>query len=416
MHDGNLNGGRPLTVAFVSPSWPPDAAANGIVTYVDQMVASLRRMGHQPCILGASGSGQWPGVYFLGREPRLPLSRLLDPLAFRVNPFYAIRRRNGEDLRQAAARAIAECGVELLEMEETFGLLQLIRPRLPIPVVVRLHGPYFANAEASEVNFGAAYRRRVRQEGVTISLADAISAPSAEILERTRARYGLPLDGASVIPAPAPIVSAQDRWRLDGCDRSRILFLGRFDRHKGGDVVVDCFCALARNFPKLRLWFTGREAEFLDDDGRSWSLAEYLSRRAPEVAGRVDWLDRQPNSALAAIRRQAFLTIVASRYETFGLVALEAMAHGCPLVATRAGGIAETVTDGVNGMLCRPGDPLDMASQISRLLADPLLAAKLGHRAGEDAARRYHPDQIASETAKFHRLQIERWIHREEAP
>ncbi len=402
-------------MAFLSPAWPPDAAANGIVTYVDQIVAGLRRMGHQPCILSATGNGQWPGVYFLDREPRPLLSRLRNAFAFRVSARSATRRWHGENLGRAAAHAIAERGVELLEMEETFGLLQLFRRRLPIPVVVRLHGPCFANAAASEITFDGAYRRRVEQEGVTISLADAISAPSAEILERTRTHYGLNLDAASVIPPPAPVVPIQDRWRLEGCDRSRILFLGRFDRHKGGDVAIDCVRILTRNFPHLRLWFAGRDAAFLDESGRSWSLAGYLAQRAPEVAGRVDLLGRQPDAAVAALRRQAFLTIVASRYETFGLVALEAMAHGCPLVATRTGGIAETVTDGVNGLLCEPGDPAGMAVQVARLLGDPCLAAKLGLRAGEDAMKRYHPDTIAAETAKFHRTQIERWQRRSDA-
>ena len=59
-------------MAFLSPAWPPDAAANGIVTYVDQIVAGLRRMGHQPCILSATGNGQWPGVYFLDQESASP--------------------------------------------------------------------------------------------------------------------------------------------------------------------------------------------------------------------------------------------------------------------------------------------------------------------------------------------------------
>lgn len=94
---------------------------------------------------------------------------------------------------------------------------------------------------------------------------------------------------------------------------------------------------------------------------------------------------------------------MASRYETFCLTALEAMAYGCPLVATRAGGIADMVADSVNGFLCPPGDPAAMAAAIARLHTDPDLAARFGEKAGEDAASKYHPDKIARQTAEFYR-------------
>jgi glycosyltransferase involved in cell wall biosynthesis len=409
MHAAGSDGETPLRVAFLSPSWPPEGAANGIVNYVDQVVGGLRRLGHQPCILSVTGGGEWPDVYFLERTPRPTLARIIDPVAFRIAPNNAARRWYSRNLSGAVARAVAERCVQLVEMEETFGVLREIRPRLGIPVVIRLHGPYFANAKASGIASGALFRRRVQDEGAAIALADAVSAPSRSILDRTREHYGLPLDDAVVIPPPAPLVPKERRWRLEDCDRSRILFLGRFDRHKGGDVVIECLRMLLGQFPNLRLWFTGTEASFLDCAGRSWSLADYIGRNAPEAADRVDWLGGLPDAEIAALRRKAFLTFVASRYETFGLVALEAMAYGCPLVATETGGIAEIVTDGVNGLLCKPADPTAMARQAARLLQDHELAARLGQRAGQDAAELYHPDSIARQTADFHGEHIRRW-------
>ena len=409
MIDESSNGGKPLSVAFYSPSWPPDAAANGIVTYVSNVVDAFRQMGHRPCVLSVSGDGQWPDVYFLERETRPYLSRMLDPVTFRVAPQSATRRRQAEHLFRAAARAIAERGVELLEMEETFGMLQLIRSRLHIPVVVRLHGPVFANAPASDAVFGPALQRRARQEGVTIALADAVSASSADILERTRTYYGLSLANASVIPPPAPLISARDHWRLDECNRNHVLFVGRFDRHKGGDVVVNCFRTLARKYPQLRLQWVGIDAGFRDDRGRCWPFAEYVRQHAPEIAGRIDWLGRQPDAELAALRRQAYLTIVASRFEVFPMVVAEALAFGCPLVATGTGGIPEIVQSGVNGLLCQPGDAADMALQVTHLLENPARAAHLGECAWKDAATRFHPETIAAMTAAFHRTQIDRW-------
>jgi glycosyltransferase involved in cell wall biosynthesis len=313
-------------------------------------------------------------------------------------------------LVQATRRAIAERGVELLEMEETFGLLQLVKPKLRIPVVARLHGPHFVNGLALGVPVDGAFHERVRHEGLGIAKADAVSAPSRDILERTRAYYGLQLPGAALIPYPAPSVPADHRWSLGACDPSRLLFVGRFDRHKGGDVVLDAFRKVVQRFPKVRLWFAGPDADLTDDQGRRWNLAKYLAERVPDVAGRVDWLGRQPNSSLEELRRKAFATIVGSRYENLPLVVLEAMAHGCPLVATRTGGIAEVVEDGVNGVLARPGDPDDLAAAILRLLEAPEFAAKIAQRGADDACRRYHPDVVARETAAFHQAALNSWI------
>ena len=395
---------RSLAVAFLSPAWPMDTAANGIVSYVDGMTGALRRLGHYACILSAHSTyvNAPADVYLLEQEKRSLLAQIRESLGFRIDPARALRVRFARALARAARRAVTERGIELLEMEETFGLVQLVKPQLPVPVVVRLHGPHFLIGKALGVPINTGFNRRVRDEGVGIAKADAVSAPSRDLLERTRAYYGLPLAEAVIIPNPAPAVPAERRWSLGECDRSRLLFVGRFDRVKGGDVVINAFNQVVQRAPQLRLWIAGPDQGLTDEHGHHRTLAKYIAERAPDVAGRIDWLGQQPNSAVAELRRKAFMTIVASRYENFPMVVLEAMTYSCPLVATRIGGITEMIKHGVNGMLVSPGDTDDLAANIIRLLEAPALAAKLGQRAGEDAARRYHPDIIGRETAAFY--------------
>jgi glycosyltransferase involved in cell wall biosynthesis len=335
-------------------------------------------------------------------------SKLLESFAFHINPRAALRTRNSAGIVNATRRAIAECGVELLEMEETFGIGHLVKRSLSIPVAIQIHGPFFANGvvEARLLQEPGA-RQRIEQEGATIEEADGVSAPSREILERTRSYYQLPLAGAMVSPPPAPAIPPQRRWRLADCDRNAILFVGRFDRHKGGDIVIDAFRRIACDFPRLRLWFVGRGQGFVNDSGRQFTLSEYLNENAREIAGRVDALGRISASELDSLRARPYVTVVASRYESFGMVVLEAMAYGCPLVATRTGAIPETVEDGVNGLLCQP-EADHLAASLRRLLEDPLMAARLGKRAGEDAALRYRPEALARDRADFHRDIIQR--------
>lgn len=400
-----------LRVAFLSPSWPVDAAMNGVAMYVDGIAYGLRQLGQSPYVLSAHSNDprSQPDVYPLDREEQSVLARIRYGMAYRINAPAALRDGFSRALVKAARRAIAERGVQLLEMAETLGLAQLVKQRLPIPIVVRLHGPLFANGRALGVPEDAVFLERVRREGLGIAKADAVSAPSREILEQTKAYYGVPLSGAAVIPNPAPIVPPERRWSLAECDPSRLLFVGRFDRHKGGDVVIDAFRRVAHRFPKMRLWFVGPDDGVIDAHGRHCKLANYLAERAPDVSARIDYLGRQLNSSIAELRRKAFVTIVGSRYETFGMVVLEAMAYGCPLAATRTGGIVEIIEDGVNGVLARPEDPDDLAAVIVRLLEAPEFAAKLGRQAAEDAARRYQPETIARATAVFHQTVVDRW-------
>jgi glycosyltransferase involved in cell wall biosynthesis len=225
-----------------------------------------------------------------------------------------------------------------------------------------------------------------------------------------RAHYKLELPGAEVIPYPIAPVPSQPRWRLDACDPSLVLFVGRFDRHKGGDVIIEAFAHILKQFPSGRLIFVGPDRGCATDDGRSWSLPEFVRDRLPGAleTGRVEWLGQQPLAALAALRRRAFVTVVASRYETFCYAAAEAMALGCPVVATHVGGIPEIIRDGSNGVLCRPEDPADLAENVMALMADPVRAAALGSQAALDCERLYHPDVIARRVAEFYQAVLSR--------
>ena len=100
--------------------------------------------------------------------------------------------------------------------------------------------------------------------------------------------------------------------------------------------------------------------------------------------------------------------MVCSRYEAFGLTATEAMSQGCPLVATAAGALAEIVQDGVNGLVCRPEDPEDLAEKLCLLLENPPYAERLGRQAAADCRRRYDPGLLAARSVDYYQRVIAR--------
>jgi len=390
------SGGFPI--ALETPGWPPGAVPNGVVTYVSAIVPLLRAQGHPVSILAAS-SGPGPHdlpVYDLaaawGRRP-LP-TRLAHAAQRRLAPAL-YRQARWRHMAGVARRMIGEQGVRIIEMEESFGMARWVQRAVPVPVVVRLHGPWFLNGVALGVPRDAAFAARVEEEGKAIEQAVAVSAPSRNVLDEVRRQYGLKLDQAVVIPNPTPPVGPGERWRAEASEPGRVLFVGRFDRHKGGDLILDAFARVLAESPRAHLTFVGPDRGLVDDAGRAWSLPEYVRRRLPGSleSGAVELLGQLPFSALGALRRRAQVTAVCSRYENFPGSLTEALAHGCPTVAAETGGIPELVQDGVNGLLHRPGDADHLAGRVLELLRDPARAARLGAAAAA-ASEKLRPAEV----------------------
>lgn len=392
-----------LSVGLVSPGWPARAMANGIVSYVATIARALEEMGVgcevlTPQLLEETGESQ-PRVHRIETTDR----SLLGKLMWRVDPQGWPHRVIAKDLLRKVIRLHSEGALDLLEVEESFGWPRHLVGRCPVPMVVRLHGPWFLNGVANGAAQDAAFHQRDSWERAGILAARAVTAPSRHVLEATRFHYALPLTGAEVIPNPVEPVAAKDRWNLQQCDRNRVVFIGRFDRHKGGDTMIDAFAHVLKSFPDARLDFVGPDRGCRDDTGREWRIEQYLREKLSEVdRAKVTVHGFLPGPAAAELRKRALVTVAPSRYETFGIAAAEAMMAGCPLVVCAAGALTELVQDGQNGLTATAGGAREVGEKLLSLLKDPERAARLGRQAAVDAAERYSPDVVARQTIDFY--------------
>lgn len=407
-----------LSVAYFSPGWPPQTFPNGIVTYVATMIDGMHELEHQSYVLTPYldrskdlGSKSQDVIQLSPRRSNEVVGRLFDTLHQRLLPESAFRADFVRGLCRGISTLTTRSRLDLLEIEESFGIADFLRNRLPMPIVVRLHGPWFLNGKVMGFPQDEVFVRRVQCEGRAVAEAFAITAPSRDVLEQTRRYYDLPLEKAVVIPCPITCTPKGERWQSQECDPDVIAFVGRFDRHKGGDLVIDAFAQVLQEFPKARLIFAGPDRGCIDDHGRAWKFEEYVQDRLPGAlgSGQVEWLGQQHPSALRELRRKAQLTIVASRYDNFPYTALEALSLGCPIVGACAGGIPEIITNEVSGLLFQTGDSEALATQIKQLLRNPVLAAQLGHQAGEDCAIRFAPEIVAKQSVDFYQRTLERW-------
>jgi glycosyltransferase involved in cell wall biosynthesis len=215
--------------------------------------------------------------------------------------------------------------------------------------------------------------------GRVLSRARAVSAVSEAVRASVAADFPEAAAKTSVIP------NGIDVSFFAGADAPRphprryALTLSRSAPAKGLDILLLAFAEAAASRPDVDLLVCGAE----DDDGQTRAFARSL-----RLGERVRWLGVRSRGEIAALLNHCELLALGSRMEGLPLAALEAMAAGAPVLATRAGGTAECLTDGETALLVPPKDPGALAGALGRLLDDAALRARLSD-AGRRAVRRF---------------------------
>jgi len=165
----------------------------------------------------------------------------------------------------------------------------------------------------------------------------------------------------------------------------QLVYVGRMDRDsawKGVSTLLQAIGLLAATHPQARLQMVG-DGDAVEDHRREVARLGLGDR--VEFTGRLDGPD------LARAYQAARVLVLASETaaESFGMVLIEAMACGTPVIGTRAGGIPGVIGDTGGGVLAPPRDPAALARAMARLLDDPLEASDLGRRGQEAVQHRY---------------------------
>ncbi|MGH7463901.1 MAG: N-acetyl-alpha-D-glucosaminyl L-malate synthase BshA [Longimicrobiales bacterium] len=229
----------------------------------------------------------------------------------------------------------------------------------------------------------------------SIRKSDGLTAVSEFLRRETHAHFDIPTEDIEVITNFVDL----DKYRRDAypCHRSKlaregekiVTHISNFRGVKRVDDVVRVFARIARDIP-ARLLLVG--------DGPDRVKAHDLAE-AEGVGDRVLFLGKQ--NSVAELLSCTDLFLLPSETEAFGLVALEAMACGVPVIATCTGGLPEVVDDGVSGYLTPVGDVAAMAIAGLRLLSDPSMWQRFS-AAARRGAERFSADRVVSQYESFY--------------
>jgi D-inositol-3-phosphate glycosyltransferase len=235
---------------------------------------------------------------------------------------------------------------------------------------------------------------RIEAEAEVLRYADRVICATEQERASLRQLYGAADDQVAVIPLGVdlerfrPTAKRDARAALGLNDERIILFVGRIEPLKGLDILINAAALLESDVDSSVLVVGGDETS----ESQVAELRELARDRG--IEHRVAFVGAVDHDQLPLYYNAADVCVVPSHYESFGLVAVEAMASGVPVIASRVGGLAGTVRDGETGYLIPWLCPEPFAERIELLLANEPLRHNLG-QAAREAMSRYRWETVA---------------------
>ncbi|MFZ5917537.1 MAG: glycosyltransferase [Chloroflexota bacterium] len=287
-----------------------------------------------------------------------------------------------------------------------------LRQRWGTPIVQMFHTLGHMKNSVAQRAVDLETERRISVETEIMAQADWLVA--ATLLERAQMTwlYGADASKIKVIPCgvdlslfkPIPPAEAKARLGLPP-EHQMVLFVGRIEPLKGIDTLLR---AMARVVHQCANWQKNLSVAIIGGDPAGSSSGvnaemERLKKLRAElnISDLVVFLGAQDQDTLNIYYSAAQVVVMPSHYESFGMVALEAMACGTPVIASKVGGLVFTVQDGVTGFHVPERDPEALAARIAQVLRDTRLRDRLGQKAMA-WAQRYQWSTVANQIIELY--------------
>ncbi len=379
-----------MKVAQVSTRFPP--GPGGVERHVAEVAPRLAARGHAVDVFTSDLYREFPWQR-LG--PEVPRTEVRPWGRVHRLPVWSLPGELHYPVFRGLGRALDAAGPDLVHVH-TYGTNQVAvarrrRRRRGTPFVLTAHFHPIWSIE------GGWFRHRLRGfydrrlAGPVVREASRVVVQTGEEEKLLRA-LGLPLPPLVVVPPgytplPPPPADGPTFAERFGIPGPFLLYVGRLASNKGLLDLVAAFASFARTHPEATLVLVG-------EDGGMGAAVDARVRSAG-LDGRVRRLGHvDDDRVLAQAYREAEAFALPSEYEAFGLVLLESLAAGTPVIASRVGGIPDFIEDGRSGLLVAPRAPAELASAMERLWTDRDLARRLGAYGRDAVVPRYTWDGL----------------------
>lgn len=401
-----------MHIVLANQWFPPESGWGGVATYNYFIARAFRSLGHQVTVLASRTNPSQPATQ---ETDGMRIHRLFVRDAYRLRrlPFVGRYVRPIQQLRYATMvdRVLRELHreqpIDVIEFAEVNaeGFFYTRTPQTA--VVVRCHTPTFILARY--------YDRREMQfdtriigwcEKDMILRAHARSAPSHDMAQTVADATGIPIEKFAVVPNALSLDEFSIQPRPQSLSSTvSILFVGRLERVKGVAVLAQAIPKVVARVPNVRFIFAGEELRTASGTSQRAELEAELTSNG--VQSHVEFVGAVDHATLMSLYQRADICVVPSTlYESFSYTCAQAMAAGKPVVATRIGGIPETVDDGVSGIIVSPGNVDELAQAIIRLACDQGLREQMGRAGRAKAAREFDAIKVAGKNLAIYERAI----------
>ncbi|MBN3824749.1 glycosyltransferase [Burkholderia sp. Ac-20384] len=269
---------------------------------------------------------------------------------------------------------------------------------------IQTHPEYAADAEWMK-SFG---KPMLALEAEMMTRSDAVRANSRAIVTEIEAAYGFKFDRQKTVVVPHGLAAksiAQEGQPAAKTDSVTLLFVGRLEPRKGIDVLLEALPEVMADIPNLKVRVIGDDT-LPGPGGRTFKDAFVDSEAGRKWGDRVSFEGRAPDAVVRAAYAECDIFVAPSRFESFGLVFLEAMREGKPVIGCAAGGMPEVVSHDISGLLVTPGDSKSLAQAIRTLANSPDVRARMGAEGKRLFEERFTATRMASESSALYALAI----------
>jgi glycosyltransferase involved in cell wall biosynthesis len=300
----------------------------------------------------------------------------------------------------AATRAleiyIARDKLDFIETTSTGALaVNYVRQRSRIPVVTRVST---TAAQLVSHNAGSSSwpdRDGQRREERLVRASDRLVTHTRSHRDELCRAWSLPAESFTIIPHGIALPPVAALARGVPHEMIDVLYVGRFEHRKGIDVLLNVIPGILHAQPQARFTLVGL------DPGDQWQ------RKFWEANGAIDRARVTFDGVISAERlqqryRECDVFVAPSRYESFGLIFVEAMGWGKPTVGCRAGGMPEVITEGQSGLLAEPGDEASLCACLLQLIHSAELRRQMGAAARQRATTHFSRETLAAHSAEFY--------------
>ena len=386
-------------IVLVYPGYPPEEKiGGGISTFAKDAAEALSILGNEVIVISRSDTeilkieniSENLKVYRVPGELRL--SSKLKFLSFRkMGAFlYSYKVKNliddiEKNIGQVDVIESADWGAEAISL--------IFKPSLRKKLLVRCHTPSFISEKYNPP--GKSYLSFFTKilEKIVLSNVKYIASPSNSLVLSIKKEVNLSKAKIQIQLCPLGIknVPVKDKYSKDfSLQRPlRILNVGRLEVRKGQDVVCQSMNLLVEKKQPVELFFIGADTSSSRDGSFK---KELLGKLTHEAINKVHFIDHIPREDVFGEYPRFDCYILSSRYESLGLVVLEAMRAGLPVIASNMCEMPNIIKDSINGFLYETDNYRKLSEKIMMLVNDPILLESVGLKGGEYFLNNYSKD------------------------